>query len=159
MRRLDGQALFAALDAQRAAQGLSWQALGRALGVAASTLKRTGDDGPMETDGVLAMARWLECPLEKFIPGAEAMAREHPQVARFRFSCRALYAALDRERQARGLTWSEAGRAIGGIPAGMLTRLKMGGRIGTHVMVPAVGWLGRTVESFARDPDETGRRT
>jgi hypothetical protein len=126
----------------------------------------------METDGVLAMVRWLDCPLEKFIAGAEATAREHfqippgspqiapqtaPQIAQYRFSCRALYAALDRQRQARGISWTQLARELGGIPPGMLTRLKNGGRIGTNVMIPAVAWLRRTVESFAKDPSETGR--
>jgi hypothetical protein len=110
----------------------------------------------METDGVLAMVRWLGCPLESFIPGAEEIAVSNPQAAPFRFSSKALYAALDAERRARRLSWGEVGQTIGGFPAGMLTRLANGGRIDVRVMVPAVGWLGRTIASFS-DPSVTGR--
>jgi hypothetical protein len=110
----------------------------------------------METDGVLALARWLDCPLENFIASAEGVAQGSPRVAKFRFSCKTLYAALDAQRRARKMTWGEVGIEIGGFPAGMLTRLAGGGRISVQVMIPAVGWLGRTVESFT-DPCETGK--
>lgn len=155
-RRFDGQALFAAMDAQRSDRGLSWQAVARQTGVAASTLQRTQVSGPMETDGVLAMARWIGRPLEDFIAGAEQMARTHREVAQYRFNCKALYAALDEQRRARGMSWSGVAAEMGGLSPAMLTRLAKGGRIGAHVMVPAVGWLGRTVASFCTDPTVTG---
>ncbi|MFZ1086818.1 MAG: hypothetical protein WAN35_17785 [Terracidiphilus sp.] len=156
-RSLDGVALHAALDAQRQTRCLSWQQVARETGVAASTLQRTKLNGTMETDGVLSMAKWMERPLEDFIQGYEGEAREKPAVAKYRFNCKALYAALDGERRAHKMTWVEVGEDLGGLPPGMLTRLAKGGRIGVHVMINAVGWLGRTVASFS-DPSVTGRK-
>jgi hypothetical protein len=156
-RSLDGVALYAALDAQRETRGISWQHVARETGVATSTLQRTKLNGPMETDGVLSMAKWVGRPLEEFILGYEGKGGKQPAVAQYRFSCKALYAALDTERRARKMTWVEVGQEVGGLPPGMLTRLAKGGRIGVHVMINAVGWLGRTVASFS-DSRVTGQK-
>jgi hypothetical protein len=156
-RRLDGAALYAAMDAQRETRGLSWQEVARQTGVAASTLQHTRLNGPMETDGILAMARWLDRPLEDFIRGAEATAKAQREIALYRFNCKALYAALDEQRRAREMTWAALAAELGGVSSAMLTRLAKGGRVGAHVMVPAVGWLNRTVASFCCDPTVTGR--
>jgi len=101
---LDGAALYAAMDAQRETRGLSWQEVARQTGVAASTLQHTRLNGPMETDGILAMARWLDRPLEDFIREAEATDKAQSEIALFRFNCKALYAALDEQRRARKMT-------------------------------------------------------
>lgn len=156
-RRLDGRALFTAMDAQRETRGLSWQEVARQTGVAGATLQRTRLNGPMETDGILAMARWLGRPLEDFISGAEASAAAHREIALYRFNCKALYAALDEQRRARGMTWAALAAELGGVSSAMLTRLARGGRIDVRVMVRAAGWLNRTVASFCSDPTVTGR--
>ena len=57
--RFDRPALYAALDAQRRAREISWQQVARETGVAASTIIATKREGPMETDGMLTMVRWL----------------------------------------------------------------------------------------------------
>lgn len=149
-RRFDGPALYAALDARRQVRALSWQQVANEVGMAAGTLQRTREDGDMETDGILAMVRWLGVPLEDFIVGPNPIAAPAPSPDSGRFNIQALHAALDARRRARGMTWREVGQEIGGLPAGMLTRLAKGGRINVRVMVPAVGWLGCTVESFTR---------
>ncbi len=69
MKRFDSQLLFAALDQQRQAQGLSWQELGRAIGVSASTITRLRNGGRLEVDGMLAMVGWLGRPVEDFVRG------------------------------------------------------------------------------------------
>src|SRR6185437_12148169 len=154
--RLDGPALFAAMDLQRVERGLSWADVARQTGVAVSTLQRTRLNRPMETDGILAIARWLQRPLEEFIRGFEQKARADGEVARYRFNCKALYSALDERRRARDMSWSAVAAEVGCSPA-MLTRLAKGGRIGAHIMTPAVAWLGRAVASFCTDPRVTGR--
>ena len=68
----------------------------------------------------------------------------------FRFDARALYAALDERRVARGLTWSQAAAEIG-VSASTLTRTRLGGRMEVDGTLAMVAWLGRTIESFARD--------
>ena len=68
--RFDAQALYAALDAQRRARGVSWQQVALEVGVSASTLTRTKRGGRMEVDGMLAMVRWLGRTVESFTRGA-----------------------------------------------------------------------------------------
>ena len=67
MKRFDSQALFAALDRQRQERGMSWQELGREIGVSPSTITRTRSGGRLEVDGMLAMVAWLGRPVEDFV--------------------------------------------------------------------------------------------
>ncbi len=64
-----------------------------------------------------------------------------------RFDAQALYAALDAQRQSRGLSWQAAALEIGISPS-TLTRTRLGGRMEVDGMLAMVRWLGRTVESF-----------
>ena len=66
-----------------------------------------------------------------------------------RFDTIALYKALDAERQARGLSWTQLSRDIG-VSAATMQRLKHGGRLEVDGALAMVGWLRRTVESFTR---------
>jgi len=66
MVRFDAKALYAALDAQRAARGLTWSQIANDTGVSATTIARTRDGGRMEVDGMLALVRWLGVPVETF---------------------------------------------------------------------------------------------
>jgi transcriptional regulator with XRE-family HTH domain len=67
MRRFDAPALFAALDRQRVARGLSWDQVAREIGVSVATIKRTKGGGRMEVDGMLALVAWLGVPVEDFV--------------------------------------------------------------------------------------------
>ena len=67
VKRFDACALYAALDAQRQARGMSWQQVASEIGVSASTLTRTKQGGRMEVDGMLAMVGWLGRPAESFV--------------------------------------------------------------------------------------------
>jgi len=82
----------------------------------------------METDGVLAMVRWLERVPEDFIQGAKGAPPEGP-FYRGRFNCKALFEALDEYRRSRGMTWLELAHEIGNVSPAMLARLSKGGRI------------------------------
>ena len=146
----DGPALYAALDAQRQAYGLSWQQVAKRIGVAASTLGRTKKGGPMETDGILAMVRWLKCAPENFIRGSQHVTYEAPSVAAHRFNTKALYEALDAHRRSRGMSWREVARELGNVSCGMLTHLSKGGRVDINVVVATVRYLGRGVLDFTR---------
>lgn len=153
----DSPALYAALDARRLARSISWRQVALETGVAASTILATKRARRMETDGMLAMVRWLGCVPEKFIRGSKSSSFGQTAAAtqRFlsghRFNTRTLYKALDAQRRARQTTWSEVAREIGNhITPAMLTRLARGGRVGVDVMVSGVGWLGTTVERFTR---------
>ena len=66
MVRFDPKALFAALDAQRQARGLTWAQVAKETGVSTATLKRTEQGGRLEVDGVIAMVGWLDRTVESF---------------------------------------------------------------------------------------------
>jgi transposase len=65
----DLEGLFRAIDAERERQGLSWAALARQVGVAASTIRRFGYADDAEADGVLALVRWLGVAPEDYVSG------------------------------------------------------------------------------------------
>lgn len=152
----DYRGLYEALDTRRTSRQLSWREVSQETGVAASTLTRTQRGGPMEADGVRAMVAWLGRAPEHFVrtepgrPPPPPMVRVSAAGDRIRrLDSNALYRALDRERRSQQLTWSEVATAIGPrINARMLTRLKTRGRVGVHVLVPATGWLGVSIESL-----------
>ncbi len=66
----DLASLHAALDAARAERHTSWTAIGRTIGVAPSTIRRTATAANMEADGVLAMIGWLGVEPERFTHAA-----------------------------------------------------------------------------------------
>jgi len=71
MKRFDSKALYAALDAQRAARNLSWQQVSKEIGVSVATITRTRKGGRLEVDGMLAMVAWLGVPVESFVRESE----------------------------------------------------------------------------------------
>lgn len=66
VRRFNSEALFAELNSQRAARGLTWQQVAAQIGVSPSTLTRTKRGGRLEVDGAVAMVRWLGRTIESF---------------------------------------------------------------------------------------------
>jgi hypothetical protein len=149
--RFDFAALYQALDEQRCRRGISWQHVAREMGVSATTLVRTSRGGPMEGDGILAMLRWLGRTFSDFTPGpAGRVLRASPVGAFHRFDARAIHAALDQRRRARGMTWTQVAAEIHGARASMLTRMAKGGRVGVPLVVELAIWLGRAPEDFTR---------
>jgi cyanate lyase len=151
--RFDRPALYKALDKQRAALSLTWAQVARQIGIATGTLTATAKPGLMETDGMLAIVRWLGCAPERFIHSSDGMpVPEPPPATDFRrLDTNALHAALDRKRRSRDLSWKELAEELGPqFNASMLTRLEKGGRIGVHLLVSAAGWLNQHVNNFTR---------
>jgi transcriptional regulator with XRE-family HTH domain len=149
----DRPSLYKALDERRAARNLTWAQVAREIGVATNTLAATEKPGRMESDGMLAMVRWLGCAPERFIRSGDGLSiPEPPPATGFRrVDTKALHAALDRERRVRGLSWQQLAEELGrDISGAMLTRLGKGGRIGVHVLVAAAGWLKQNVNTFSR---------
>jgi hypothetical protein len=66
-----------------------------------------------------------------------------------RFDSAALWRALDAQREARGLTWSQVA-AETGVSTATLTRTRQGGRMEVDGVLAMTAWLDRTVESFTR---------
>lgn len=149
----DLRALHAALDARRAELGIGWAALASELGVSAATLRTLGTRRTAEGDGVLRAVAWLGRTPESFVMGADgAMTQTRlPVPARtLRFDARALHAALDAARDARGLTWAAVARASGAGSAAALTRLRAGGRVTFPDVMRWLAWLGAPAARFVR---------
>lgn len=77
--RLDAARLYAALDAEREAKGLSWRQLAAEAGVSASLVSRMGNGHRPDLDGFIALVQWLGMPAETFmvwpVGGREQRAR------------------------------------------------------------------------------------
>ncbi|HMO97175.1 MAG TPA: hypothetical protein PKD27_13750, partial [Tepidiformaceae bacterium] len=95
-------------------------------GVAASTIRRGGN---MELDGVVWLLQWLGCPFEVFVrDGAAPLDLRNAEFApddghspgapRWpdyrRFDTSELFAALERERLAGGMTWADVAAEVAG---------------------------------------------
>lgn len=160
----DVDALHTALDGERRARGLSWQQLAREISaqfgragwrpIAASTLSGMRGKRVIEGDGVLQALRWLNRTPESFVPGHtpaadEALPHVEPDGI-LRFDAVAIYKALDQQRIARGLSWPQLAREIGGVAPAGLTRLANGGRVGFPEVMRVFRWLGRPAASFTR---------
>ena len=85
-RDFDVDALFAALDEQRQARGLSWQAMAREVNgpfatttsrpITASTISGMRGKRAIEGDSVLQQLRWLNRTPESSVPGGTGVAEE-----------------------------------------------------------------------------------
>jgi hypothetical protein len=163
----DLKALYDALDAERRARDLTWAAVAGEVNrlrthrrpIAASTLNGLGTKAAAEGDGVLQMLLWLRRTPESFVPGAADPHSDRfcrPRLTRgqiLRWDTRALFAALDAERLARGWTWPAVARDIRGVTPGMLTNLANEGRIGFPRAMRLVQWLRRPAADFTRVAD------
>lgn len=158
------QALYDALDQQRRARQLTWTAAAREIsrvpagerGIAVSTVSGVRDRRAAEGDGVLQMLLWLGRSPESFVPGLADAADPRfrlpePGAGRIlRWDTRALYAALDAQREARGMTWGAVAQAMGWPPTTRLTGLARGGRTTFPGVMRIVRWLDRPAADFTR---------
>lgn len=79
---VDVPALYAALNAKRQAEGLSWRGLAHELAITPSTFTRMAQGRRPDVDTFVALLRWLGMPVEAFMePAAEPDAVEPEPVA------------------------------------------------------------------------------
>ena len=69
-----------------------------------------------------------------------------------RFDSKALYAALDAQREARDLSWQQVAQEAR-VSVSTIARTRKGGRMEVDGMLAMVNWLGVAVETFVYDPD------
>jgi transcriptional regulator with XRE-family HTH domain len=69
--KIDVQGLYAALDAERTARGLSWRQLANEISVSPSLLSRLSNDQRPDADGFATLVRWLNMPAEEFMVDVE----------------------------------------------------------------------------------------
>jgi hypothetical protein len=170
-REFDGKALYAALDARREAEGLSWAGAARAIWemapalnaardsrglanhpISPSTLYGLGRRGDTSCQHALFFLRWLERTPESFLVGA-AVDAGAPLPAcgpsrRPRWDLKALHAALNEERRSRGATWAQTAGELRCQP-GQLTGLKTARfATGMGLAMRITQWIGRPAADF-----------
>lgn len=124
------RSLFEAVDAERERRALSWAALSRETGVAASTIRRYANAADAEADGVLATLQWLNATPEHYISDSSvAGTRLQPaSVGYVRVDMQRIAEAMGDPRGANGRTRSTiqtlaAAAERSGQPVASLTRL------------------------------------
>ena len=69
-----------------------------------------------------------------------------------RFDSKALYNAINTQREGRGMTWTDVSKEIG-VSTSTITGTKKGGRMEVDGMLAMVHWLGESAETFVRERD------
>jgi hypothetical protein len=166
LRNFDMQGMYAALDAARRAQELSWAALVSEINkpfegtpsipISLSTVRGMLDKRSITSAVVLQILRWMGRAPESFLfendtPSQPSELLPEPGPARIlRFDTRAMHAALDAERLKRGMKWKQVADELPGFSESMLTNLATGPLIGFPRVMMIPQWLGRPAASFVR---------
>jgi len=160
------RALYAALDAQRKARGLSWAQATREMHpklkrpstrpLSPSTVMGVRTKAAAEGDGVLAMLQWLNRTPESFIPGhkekMDARLPDLPPGKVLRFDTKKIHAALNARRIERKMTWSQVAKEAG-TATSTLTYLSKGTRVAFPGVMRIFKWLGHPAAHFTRASD------
>jgi hypothetical protein len=171
IRDFDGNALFAALQAKRQAEGLSWAGAAAAIWdmssalnaardarglanhpISPSTLQTLGKRGATTCQHALFFLRWLGRTPESFLDGA-AIGDGEPLPAcgpgrRPRWDLKALHAGLNESRVGRGSTWAQTASELRCQP-GQLTGLKTARfATGMTLAMRITQWVGRPAADF-----------
>lgn len=159
------KALYDALDEQRRSRNMSWAAVRREVNrvkrdrhpVSASTITSLQHKAVAEGDGVLQLLLWLRRTPESFVPGfPDANAdrfqlRDLGTTQVLRWDVAALHAALNAQRDSRGMTWKQVAEELGrGFTANTLTQMSKGKRTAFPGVMRIVRWLGQPAADFTR---------
>lgn len=79
--RFDGEGFFAALDAQRLANAMTWRQVAQASGVSASTLTRMSQGKLPDANGLVALGAWAGLDPTKFVRDTEVTGSGSPQAS------------------------------------------------------------------------------
>lgn len=166
LRKFDMHAFHATLDAAREARGLSWPALAAEINrpfegtpsipVTPGTLRNMLDKTSVTSAVVLQSLAWLQRTPESFLSGIDEDAHRNEALPEsgpgriLRFDTRAMFEALNAERDRRGMKWREVARELPGFTESMLTNLAAGPLIGFPRVMLIPQWLRRSAASFVR---------
>lgn len=78
--QLDVPALYAALDARRKSQKLSWRDVAGQAKVSPSTLTRLGQGKRPDVDGFAALVHWLGVSPDNFLRGPSGSKKAQPEL-------------------------------------------------------------------------------
>jgi hypothetical protein len=162
----DFAAFFAAFDAERRDRGLGWYEFADELWQQSSELNaqrmdhplcggavsRLGARGATSCQYALFMLRWLGRAPEEFLIGSvvdvgDVQLPEPGPDSRLRWDLNQLYAALNEQRQARGLTWSGLAQELGCTPS-RLTNLKTARMADMDLTMRVTQWLAKPAAEF-----------
>jgi len=160
----DLKALYDALDKQRSSRQMTWVGVMQEINrfkterhpIATSTIRGLENKSVAEGDGILQMLLWLRRTPESFVPGFANADDERFRLQEvstdqtLRFDTKALHSALNAQREARQMTWTQVAREVGGHTPAMLTNLSKGGRIGFPGVMRIVRWLDKPAAAFTR---------
>lgn len=171
IREFDGKALYAALDAKRRAEGLSWPGAAAAIWdmapalnaardarglanhpISPSTLQSLGKRGNTSCQHALFFLRWLDRTPESFLAGAALDAGAPLPTCgpdrRPRWDLNALHAGLTESRASRGATWAQTAQDLRCQP-GQLTGLKTARyATGMALAMRIPQWVGSPAADF-----------
>ncbi len=163
----DPRALYGALDAERRERDLDWYALADELWEQSAALNaerpddhplcggavsRMGQRGATTCQYALFMLRWLGRAPEDFMTGpvddvGDVTLPKAGSDSRLRWDLEELHAALNDERRARRLTWSDLARELDCTPA-RLTNLKTARFADMDLAMRVTQWLGQPAATF-----------
>ena len=83
--RFDGDAFFAALDAERQARRCSWRQVAEECGISASTLSRMSQGKHPDVNGLAALVAWSGLEVDRFVK--RAVTRQEPKPMAVISSC------------------------------------------------------------------------
>ncbi|WP_395064451.1 hypothetical protein [Paraburkholderia silvatlantica] len=164
LHQFDMRAFYAALDAARQANALSWAELAvqtsrpfegtTSIPIHPATLRDMLAKRSVTSAVVLQALAWLGRTPESFLTGPTRLpSTPLPEAGPgrvLRFDTRALHSAVNAQRQERGLTWAQAAVELPGFTESMLTNLAHGPLIGfPRVMLPTQ-WVGQPAAAFVR---------
>ena len=158
---------FAAFDRARAHRGLGWYELADELWQQSSELNvqraddhplcggavsRMGARGETSCQYALFMLRWLDRAPEEFLTGPVVDVGDGrlPRAGadrRLRWELPRLHAALNEERQRRGLTWVRLAAELGCTPS-RLTNLRTARMADMALTMRVTQWLRRPAAAF-----------
>ena len=162
----DGDALIAALDAQRDRLGLGWTDLADELwqqsaelnaqlsdhSLCPGALVRTAKRGTMSCQYALIILRWIGRAPEDFLTGpvvdvGNTRLPEAGADSRLRWNLGELHAELNERRREGQLTWARLANELGCTPA-RLTNLRTARLADMELTMRITQWLGRPAARF-----------
>jgi hypothetical protein len=105
------------------------------------------------------MMLWLDRTPESFVPGFPNANADRFKLRKLgtrqilRFDTKALYAAVNAQRQAKGLTWNEVAAEMEIGSTNPLRGLAKGGLTGFPIVMRIVEWLDQPAAAFTRASD------
>ncbi len=158
------RAFHAALDTARQAKGLSWAELAAetnrpfegttSIPIHPATLRSMPTKRSVTSAVVLQALAWLGQTPESFLTGVPTLPETPlPKSGSgrvLRFDTRALHAALNLQRQARGQSWAQVTAELPGFTTSMLANLAAGPQIGFPRVMLLTQWLGQPAADFIR---------